>query len=255
MAIVLVNLTFTDDNLRKDLVSDLSSIGIVESLAFTLRIASLTQGEYEERKDLIEEIKFQEILSPAEKLAMLMAEDHRLRPEETDYALARGKSLLDDSSVADISQQCFPDTARWCLSALKNLTKPCKAASAAHVLVTSGILTLVLDYVSVRRDVTSDDSKQDFSLDESENTPTGDPLDPFMNAPSDWDSDSMQDAALFIVLNLASCPMARDYILEESVVEVLAAIADYETPQEDEMSVQRRQLDFQSLKAVSILWW
>jgi hypothetical protein len=47
VAIVLVNLTFADAELRRDLVSPATDAQLVETLAFTLRVASLTQEEYE----------------------------------------------------------------------------------------------------------------------------------------------------------------------------------------------------------------
>ena len=50
MAIILVNLTFADVDLRKELVSP--QIELIESLCFALRVASFTHEEYDARQPL-----------------------------------------------------------------------------------------------------------------------------------------------------------------------------------------------------------
>jgi hypothetical protein len=78
-----------------------------------------------------------------------------------------------------------------------------------------------------------------------------------MNAPTGWQSNSMQDAALFIVMNLAAMKSSRETILELHGVDVLTRITEYNkrTRRETEASDEQKQLDFQRLKAVSVLVW
>lgn len=267
LAIVLVNLTFSDAELRKELVSDILGIGIAESLAFALRISSLTKQEYEARQAFIEDLTARDDMSPVEKLSMLMAEDHRLRPDERSSSFQSGKSLIKKECIKDMSQQCFPETARWCLAAVKNLTRPCKDAAAAHVLIKSGILSLILHYITIPKEILGGNPKLNDSIaygsspsSSSDNTPMADPLDTSLdtsidiydNAPPDWDSNSVQDAALHIILNLAACPVSRDYVFEADAVTVLSAIAKFPTlGRDNETNAQISQKEYQCLKAVS----
>ena len=67
----------------------------------------------------------------------------------------------------------------------------------------------------------------------------------------------MQDAALFIVMNLAAMKSSRDHILELNGVYILTRITEYnkrvrrETG--DVLTDEQKQLEFQRLKAVSLL--
>ena len=47
------------------------------------------------------------------------------------------------------SKQVFPETARWCLSALKNLTRPSGDAKVAKAVSAAGIIPLILRIISV----------------------------------------------------------------------------------------------------------
>lgn len=78
-----------------------------------------------------------------------------------------------------------------------------------------------------------------------------------MNAPTSWQSNSMQDAALFIVMNLAAMKSSRETILELHGVDVLTRITEYNKHirREAEATDEQKQLDFQRLKAVSVLVW
>jgi len=79
----------------------------------------------------------------------------------------------------------------------------------------------------------------------------------FTNAPTDWKSNSMQDAALFIVMNLAAMKSSRDHILELNGIQVLTRITEYNKRARREiggdLADEQKQLDFQRLKAVSFL--
>lgn len=255
MAIILVNLTFADAELRKQYVSVHSGIGLVESLAFALRIASLTAEEYDARKPSIEDTPH-DGRSPGHRLSMLMAEDQRLRPSPVDFESS--KSWYEQAMAAP-SKQLYPETARWCLAALKNLTRPCKDATAAHILIKSGMFSVILQYLtisgaySLREPPKFDPSRNSGSQSSSDTPAPIEPMDKVSNAPTSWDSNSMQDAALFIALNLSACPTSRDYIYEANAINVLSTIAGFSSLGLDTgaSTDQKQQQEFQSLKAVS----
>lgn len=78
----------------------------------------------------------------------------------------------------------------------------------------------------------------------------------FTNAPTDWQSNSMQDAALFIVMNLAAMKSSREHILELNGITILTHITEYNKRVRREThddSAEQKQLKFQRLKAVSLL--
>jgi hypothetical protein len=147
---------------------------------------------------------------------------------------------------------------------LKNVTRPCKDATAAHILIKSGIFSLILQYVTIsgglfpgarKLDRANNSGSQSSS---SVNTTTADPLDDFTNAPSSWDSNSMQDAALFTILNLAACSTSRDYVYEADALNILSAITEFPSLKFDEKYElthdQKCHQEFQCLKAVSSPW-
>lgn len=80
----------------------------------------------------------------------------------------------------------------------------------------------------------------------------------FTNAPTTWQSNSMQDAALFIVMNLAAMKSSRDAILDLNGVNTLTRITEYNKrirrDTGDDLTDEQKQLEFQRLKAVSSLY-
>jgi len=46
-------------------------------------------------------------------------------------------------------KQIYPETARWCLSALKNLTRPSRDSKVAQSVASSGIIPLILRIITV----------------------------------------------------------------------------------------------------------
>lgn len=264
VAIVLVNLTFADPELRSALVSQDGDIHLIESLSFALRVASLTREEYERRQALLEsDLEYPN--TPSERLANLLAED------------VRKQSILEDDSapmssveVPPPSLQQFPETARWCLAALKNLTRPATDPTAACSLIKVGIVPHILRFLKVDsvaevepmqaeslpivrfgqskgsstsnslRDESSCHSSQsqrssrapESSICDSDSSGTPVPTDPeaelseycTWNSTSTWDDKSAQDAALFVILNLSTFPIAREYIRKIDAVHHLFAI-------------------------------
>jgi hypothetical protein len=226
IAIILVNLTFADADLRKELVSP--QIELIESLCFALRVASFTQEEYEDRQPLtVADGNAQ--YTPSDLLAAITKEDLRLRPalSELDYNRHFGHEPL-----VDPAHYLFPETARWCLSALKHLSRP-STKDAANILVKTGIMNLIMRFITVPSGETENEGE-------------------FTNAPTCWHSSSMQDAALFVVMNLAATKASRDYIRELDGVHRLTCITDYNkrVRRETRDGDEQRQLEFQRLKAV-----
>jgi hypothetical protein len=254
LAIILVNLTFAGIDLRRQLLNDdpttpssknrkhernnnrdtldqFAPVALVESLAFALRVATLTKEEHQDRMATIEECceNANETYTTADRLSILMAEDQRLRQQ--DGPQHRHASVI--SPMTPPSHQLYPDTARWCLAALRNLTRPCESANAAHILVQSSAFSMILQFISI------------FDRD-------GEPV----NEPQFWDSNSVQDTALSIIMNLSACPLSREYTNETQTIKVLSTITKY--PERTEtMEIldepQRKQMNFQCLKAVRSL--
>jgi hypothetical protein len=213
-------------SLRKELLATNGNTALVESLAFALRVSSLTQDEYDHRKETIEDCNYfnEDYLSPATRLSILMAKDQQLRSSGTDatpiglrsrlqlhrqkvlpataspdqilrqlrlneqelqkWGIIDGTIVVERSNcfvgdticqggrsdskmdakqvhnhpppMVEPSKQIYPKTAKWCLAALRNLTKPCNCdATAAHMLIKSGIFSLVVQYITTSTSSTS----------------------------------------------------------------------------------------------------
>jgi hypothetical protein len=141
MAIILVNLTFCDAELRKELVTR-PNIELIESLSFALRVASFTQEEFDIRQPLSVPNDYVQY-TPRYLLASVMKEERALNYNNTTGYNHNHEILI------DLSQILFPETVRWCLSALKNLSRPVKDSTAAHLLVKSGIVHLIMRFISI----------------------------------------------------------------------------------------------------------
>jgi len=234
MAIILVNLTFADAELRRDLVSPASPTQLVDALAYALIVATASP-EIMETLPLPTNSQF----NPRDLLAATMTE---LKKSDSMFA------------YFNTSNQQFPETARWCLCAIKNLTRPSKDPLAAHAVIDTGVVPLILRIVIVNR-------SGEESAGSSNATPK--PSEPLeqnsaeadFNNPMGWEANSMQDAALFSLLNLSTTHPARHYLKEVDAVHVLSMIADFPTtnnsavPQSEDADPQVANQDFQCLKA------
>ena len=398
---------------NKELLATNAKTALVESLAFALRVSTLTQEEYEERRETIEDCNFSDdYLSPATRLSILMAKDQQLRsiseakhetptqhrskvlpatasPEQilkqlksNEHELQQWGSVdgtivdrygshrdsrpggrsgflskqdtqarqrpfhLHPPPMVDRSKQVYPETAKWCLSALRNLTKPCHYdATAAHVMIKSGIFSLVVqcittlgvtnrnhtnintvinsgassaeilvarmgaleleepsspseatntsisptsvtmnqlqpqlggDFLSASYGTKSSRSPNGFSSDTGAVVKGGNSVNqdanfrngeankppllvgPSTNSPYLWESNSIQDAALSIVLNLSAYGKSREYMYEPHIVKVLTVIAEYprlmaKSTRKNSQSIPQNDqetMNFQALKAV-----
>lgn len=72
-----------------------------------------------------------------------------------------------------------------------------------------------------------------------------------MNIPTRWDSNSVQDAALFVIMNLAAQPASREQIRMMDGVHVLRQITEYKNSHVSETFDESGHGEFQRLKAVS----
>jgi hypothetical protein len=224
VAIVLVNLTctFSNDSLRLDLLSD-SKIPLVSSLALAFRSATLTKEQYRTRR-------------------LSNGTIH----ERLQYLLA-----CDTASTAPppTHMQLYPKTARRCLCALQNLTRNSASTCAARMLVETNILPFVLRFLSVPILVTT----SFYSLTRCENPEPA--LD--VNDPLAWGDQSaqeedhtIQDVALFLVLNVSSDPSVVAYLRDNTIaIPVLKSIADYRSDEESVPIAARLDAELQRLKA------
>jgi hypothetical protein len=298
VAIVLVNLTFADPELRSTLVSQGGDVQLIESLSFALRVASLTRDEYAMRRPRTECDPVYDDERASMFLVTLLAEDLRQPSSLEAYS-----KPLRSVRVPAPGLQLYPETVRWCLAALKNLTRPTTDPTAACSLIKVGIVPHILEFLRVDSQGESctfdrepilveslpvvrlgssysrstnkslcdaSNSRCSFarrcsrthesSTCDSDSNETPVPSDPeaetsdcfsSWNSPAAWDDKSAQDAALFIILNLSTFPLARDYIREIDAVRHLFAI----TASETKPSCGRRHTtaealsDFQRLKA------
>jgi hypothetical protein len=143
-AIVLVNLTFASPNLRLTLVTANNGIDIVESLVCALRVSSFTKQEYDIYQQLLKQTNV--LRSPTEQLYFLMSEEWRLQLSMIPTIEAAG----DGFSLPSPSKRMFPETSCWCLTAIKNLTRPIHGdyeAMAAQSLVRTGAIPHILHYI------------------------------------------------------------------------------------------------------------
>lgn len=219
MAIVLVNLTFADAEVRKDMVDEDSNTYLLESLAFCALVASYSREEYDEsRSKPATRYGVNDSRTPAELLTVALEND----------ALRRKRSASLLSCSQESSRQVYPDTAHWALCALKNLTRPSMYVNAAHSLIKTGYLPHLMRFVRVER-----------NLEEKS----------YLNDPRTWHSETSQDAALFVLINLAAVPCARESVCKNDAVEVLSNITKFGVGSEPANVKERAILHFQRFKA------
>ncbi|GAX26806.1 hypothetical protein FisN_9Lh075 [Fistulifera solaris] len=159
-AIILVNLTFCDAELRRDLVLKKDFL-LVETLALTLLTCSMDELEF---------------CSKGEPALSLPA-DAALKELIHENDLVFG--ICDTSP----SKACYPNTLKWAISALKNLTRPSKYDVVAHAVLDSGIVPHILRLATLKE-----------------------------NDSEEWKL--IQDAALYIIVHLTAIPSARPQLRE-----------------------------------------
>jgi hypothetical protein len=223
IAIILVNLCFCESSLRVKLVGKDSSIQLVE--AFTYALKTSIQPE----RGMIQSKTDTEI-EPSKLLRELIAKEEALSTDE------RTTLLFHQENIA------YPETARWCLSGMKNLSRPSKDPIAALTLIQCGALDAILKILTI-----------DTDFIDTSNMYPGVKVDngAIRNDPYVWDSNSMQDAALYILMNLAITPATRFDLRKPSIVRKISAVADFSSSPSDGTSNhdEEEQKNLQCLKA------
>jgi hypothetical protein len=119
-------------------------------------------------------------------------------------------------------------------------------------LIHSGIVPHILRFVTVPSLVLPAAANDDTGTSDGSSPMPDEPVPAnFANAPSTWDSNSEQDAALFVILNLSAEPSARKYLREWGTVALMSTITACEKNQafDKENGDERKIAEFQCLKA------
>lgn len=272
VSIILVNLTFTDEELRKELLDPKRPIEMLEALVYVFKI--LTEEKYKSNPPIDPSVDIKN-LSPLKLLSSLI--------EENKKQISKATDIDEEKSEDESSKQIFnptnvrhDDTAKWCLSAIKNLSRSPTDIFAANAIVASGIVPLLLRIVTVGSDseqnkplpVGSNADEQSSSLNNDEVPDTTlEPVDnvisedaglsiEFRNEPFSWDANSLQDTALLILLNLAVISSVRSTLRAELAIPIIFQIAQYSSNTVKTRSItshEECQMNFQCIKARMIL--
>lgn len=251
VAICLVNLSFSSVAVRRDWVALNKDIQWMQAVTFCIRVGSMTREEYHFVQPFLEE-SVPERRTPAEYLDILRAD-------------SRDRSFNSQSSWCQIHQtlppledQLFPETVRWCLCILKNLTRPHVEVNVADMVFASGIVPILfqcvtLCHVKSRSPTPSQGDHDDYEMRNSSSTMS---CSVGLNSPETWDSSSIEDAALYVLMHLAADDKNHQRLVAMDAILLLSLVTQFaeshERPCEEEMpSVpdDLRIMDFQSLKA------
>jgi len=189
------------------------------------------------------------------------------RPAELFATLT---SMLSDEASVDLlgpldvasPDRPFPETARWCMSALKNLTRPGRlapsrltdgegqseeddaAAIASRAILSAGMLPLLVGILRADEKPENEDGKKEEEDGKKE------------EAPYNWQSNTLQDSALYTLLHMSAVPGVRGELMTEQMncAEVLARICEACGRREARKDLgDLSQMRLQQLKAVSFL--
>lgn len=137
------------------------------------------------------------------------------------------------------NEKCpFPETARWCLCALKNLTRPGKLSSssksvnsenelsgdviAARAIIDAGLVPILLRVIRVAKKADATDVNSSLRSDlfvgklPDEICNEGHVVSPNMVNMPTWNSNSAQDAALYTLMHMASISSVSEELLRKN---------------------------------------
>ena len=200
----------------------------MEALSYALRVATMSPNELNATEFVLELERGNHMSKRKDgPRDLLEGLDH----EDTGrYDDGRGGG--GGSQGFDASDLLYPETARWVLCALKNLTRPGREGddNAARSLMNAGILDYILRIVNVGTE----------------------------NDPASWDANSPQDAALFTLLNVAGSGShaARQYLIERNAAKKFYLVterAEAVLGGGPAINGDDKILEFQRLKAVSCI--
>lgn len=249
LAICLVNLSFSCVTLRRDWVALNKELHWMEALTFAIRIGSMTRDEYHLVQPFLEQSSSHR-LTPAEHLSILRA-DERVRS-------GNGSSCFQiHETLPPTGDQLFPETVRWCLCILKNLSRPHPEITISDVVFESGIVPflfqcITLCHVKSRSPTITGSHKDTYDVVPS---PSNTSSSVALNSPENWDSTSAEDAALYVVMNLAAQQENHQKLVDLDALLLLSLVTQYAEshPRDDECGDftpdHLRVMDFQSLKA------
>lgn len=224
MCIILANLAFSDGNLRKQLTHAEASINLLHSFGYTLRIALLPP----EKQHNIKKIHGR---CPRELLTKVLFQ-HPLQLQHINSDDDSTTCSKRDDSITTATYS-YPETVRWCLCGMKSLTRPCRDPFAAHALLQSGILPIILNILDIPH------------AENCNGIVTG------TIKPHNWESHSIYDSALYILFNLSITPSARLFLRKNNATKILRNVASYSSFSNtlNPLPAEEKQKDIQCLKA------
>jgi hypothetical protein len=254
LAICLVNLSFSEVALRREWIALNADLQWMEALTYAIRVGSMTRDEYHLVQPFLEETAMHR-RKPTDYLAILQAERQS----------RNGNASLQQihETLPSRGDQLFPETVRWCLSILKNISRPHAEIEISDLVFQSGIVPFLLQcitlcHVKSRTPLAPASAPldgDDFAMTESRSSSMSTAC-VSLNSPDMWDASSSQDAALYVLLNLAADAKNHQRLIDMDALLLLSLITQFaESHERDEYfdagapSDRLRVLDLQSLKA------
>eukprot|EP00559_Dactyliosolen_fragilissimus_P009353 CAMPEP_0184857928 /NCGR_PEP_ID=MMETSP0580-20130426/3076_1 /TAXON_ID=1118495 /ORGANISM="Dactyliosolen fragilissimus" /LENGTH=750 /DNA_ID=CAMNT_0027353811 /DNA_START=59 /DNA_END=2311 /DNA_ORIENTATION=+ len=224
IAIVLVNLTFSDIKTRKELTDPNSDIELIEALAYAIKICTQSKKASNIRKpqDIYDECK-----DPTPKRLL----------EYLDMSQLNGDFPKMDEGGNNFNPDnlLLKDTAKWCLCALKNLSRTDVDSTTINVFIETGILSLIKSFSSVK--FPEDDSQKGADL-------------VLKNHPCNWTLNSLQDTSLHIFMNFAAIISSHKYLTGENLENILINLTDFSSKPSDTLTLdQKKVTNYQCVKA------
>lgn len=252
IAICLVNLSFSNVAIRRDWVALNKDIHWMQAVTFCIRVGSMTREEYHLVQPFLEEAAPHR-RSPAEYLGILQASD-RTRSTSTQTA-----SFQIHQTLPAPEDRLFPETVRWCLCILKNLSRPHAEVNISNIVFDSGIVPFLFQCVTlchVKSRSPTPASRDDLDDYEMRNSTSGMSCSVGLNSPETWDSSSIEDAALYVLMNLAANDKNHQKLVDMDAILLLSLVTQFAESHERDgedgtlyIPDHLRIMDFQSLKA------
>eukprot|EP00977_Amphora_coffeiformis_P002871 scaffold538_cov166-Amphora_coffeaeformis.AAC.13 len=252
IAVCLVNLSFSNVAIRRDWVGLNKDIHWMQALTFCIRVGSMTREEYHLVQPFLEEAAPHR-RSPSEYLGILQA-GQRTRSTSSQSACFQIHQTLPAPE-----DRLFPETVRWCLCILKNLSRPHVEVNISDLVFASGIVPFLFQCVTlchVKSRSPTPPSQEDFDDYEMTNSTSGMSCSVGLNSPETWDSSSIEDAALYVLMNLAADDKNHQKLVDMDAILLLSLVTQFTESHERDgedgtlhVPDYLRVMDFQSLKA------
>lgn len=151
----------------------------------------------------------------------------------------------------------LPESARWALCGVKNLTRPPSHDSkVGERLIKHGVIPMLLNILTIDEGDSNNQFHQKCDNDnynDADEDLKNDDFEKDSNIPYHWDGNSIQDTALYILMNLSLCESKKQILFDYNVGDVVYHIAKYSSSPTSPRShcEEEKQKDLQCLKAVS----